>query len=476
MRDAHYLFWIRHPAVGFGLSALFGVSNIFLSLLWIFYQCLLFRRKAIAVVLSTLGFMLYTHQLFSNLPETTTGQFRFQVHSLQRFDSPFHKGWLYKGTVAGSIPCSVFYYGEQRPKANRYYLLTGTLKKKGFLQYTVKVKQWTPIEWSWSLAELRFAVKGKFRSLLQKHLQKKSASFLTALFTGDKEDRALTFEFARLGLQHILAISGFHFAILIAIFSFAVRHIFASKNRIWSLLTLALIYFLFVGDSPPVFRTFITLAFFFGGELMSRRSSGLNLLGASLFLELLLNPFDFYTIGFQLSFLSCFGILLFHRPLEKVLNPLLPSRTFEELKRLSFSAQWGAIMLAFIKKSLQIMLAVNLALLPVLLFHFHRFPLLSFIYNLFVPELVSLSLLLLLISLALHLAFPLFGLLAFTITDFFTSELLQLIAYPPVLLDYALLGMPPLWLVILYLTGLLFGGIHLCPKSDLCENGGPWRS
>jgi competence protein ComEC len=458
--DRHRDFWIRTPALKLGTTALLSISPP-LSILWLSYLWLLFRKKVLVHALLCLFFALYAHYFLARLPDSQQGQFVFHVHSLQRYASPFQQqGWLYQGTLAGMIPCSIVYYGEKRPKGNCNYLVTGELKKRAFLQYRFKAMHWDPIHPSWSLAELRYSTKANIKALLLRHLHPKTASFLLALFTGEREDRILTFEFARLGLQHILAISGFHFAILIALFSFGIRQLCSSYQRIWLLFALALLYFLFVGDSPPVFRTFCMLSLFLGGQLLRRCSTGLNLLGATLFIELLLNPLDLYTIGFQLSFLSCAGILFFNEPIMRSLGRLFPSRSFETLKQLSPPSQCGAIVLFCLKKALAITLAVNIALLPVLLYHFHRFPLLSLFYNLFVPELVSLSLVLLLVSLACYAAIPLLGVILLKATDFITSELLELIAFPPTLIEYSLSAALPLWSILVYLVGLFSLGIH----------------
>jgi competence protein ComEC len=459
----HLEFWLRHPALGIGISALLGIMNLWLGLGWLALQIALSPSKAWVHALFLAIFALYAQMITSSLPDTMQDRFLFRTHSLQRSSSPFRTdGWLYKGTILGSLPCSVVYHGKgPRPKADRDYFLTGVLERRDHYNYTLKASSWEPVPKSWSLAELRFSIREELRSLLKRHLAHDSASFLVALFTGDKESRSITYDFSRLGLQHILAISGFHFAMIVAFVTFAARQLLSTNKRVWFLLFAGLLYFLFVGDSPPVFRSFCTLSLFLGGKILQRYSSGLNLLGASLFIELLLNPLVCYSIGFQLSFLSCLAILLFHNPIQKSLETFLPSRSFSELKELSHPSQCGAILIALFKKSLTIMLAVNLALWPLLLFHFHRFPLLSLIYNLFVPEVAALSLCLLLISLVVYALAPILSLPIFKITDVVAGSLLELTANPPVLLDFQFCIALPGWITLFYLIALILFGVHL---------------
>lgn len=455
-------FWSRHPALGCSITALLGIMNFWLGVIWVLFRIFLSPKKGWMHLLIFTLFWCYVHSVTSSLPETTEGRFLFSTHSVQRTSSPFQKGWLYKGTISGSIPCSISYYKkEKRPKANCDFFITGVLQKREPFNYTLKATKWEPVPNSWSLAEFRLSIREKLRSLLEKNLDSGCSSFLIALLTGEKESRTLTYEFSRLGVQHILAVSGFHFAMIIAFTTFAFRQFMSSKVRIWSLLLIGLLYFLFVGDSPPVFRSFCTLSFLLIGKILNRPSLGLNLLGATLLIELLLNPLVCYTIGFQLSFASCLGILLLHNPLECILEPLLPSRSFSELKELSILSQCAAILVALFKKSLIIMLAVNLALWPLLLFHFQQFPLLSLIYNLFVPEMAALSLFFLLGSLSLHLVAPILGVPLFKITNFIVKNLLELVAHPPFLLDYKLYVSISSLFVTIYLSALMFFGVHL---------------
>ena len=453
MLNQQLQFWNRHPALKTGISALLGIMNPWIGSVWISFLLILKPSKAWIQAALLIAFSFYAKSI--NLPETKSGTFKFNLHSIQHTSSPFQTGWLYKGTIDG-LPCSISYYKkEERPLANCDYLVTGTLEKRDLFNYAMKVTKWEKIPNSRSLAEFRCSIREKLRSLLQKKLAPNASAFLIALFTGEKENRKLSYQFARVGVQHILAISGFHFALIATFATFALRQFLSSKIRTYTLLFIGLAYFLFIGDSPPVFRSFCALSLFLIGKLIHRPTSGLNTLGACLFIELALNPLVCYTIGFQLSFLSCLGILLLFNPIKQILNPLLPARSLKELKQLSLPAQCAAPLLATLKNALIITLTVNLALWPILLFHFHRFPLLSLLYNLFVPELSALVLALLLLSLAFHAISTLFSLPAFQLTNFLTKTLLDLVAHPPAPIDYQLCFTIPIWFVVLYLGMIL---------------------
>ena len=58
----------------------------------------------------------------------------------------------------------------------------------------------------------------------------KVASFFSSLATGDIDERALSLEFGKIGVNHLLAISGFHFALLTTFCSFILRPLSSPQN------------------------------------------------------------------------------------------------------------------------------------------------------------------------------------------------------------------------------------------------------
>lgn len=450
LNDSHRQFWQRQPALLFGFSALIGTSsylfwsqpwNWIFPILWISYLCFLRNWPQILFLVASIG---YCWCLYSHSP--TGHQGYFSIATLQPHQSPFHKGLMYKGMLTidrQRVPCTVHHKEENYPKAHCDYLLKGRIIQRGPYDYLFKAKEWIPVKGTWSFAEWRYQMKEHFRQFLNEKLHRpRVASFLGSLITGDVEDRSLRYEFSKLGLQHILAISGFHFAILVGFCSFFLSLFLPHR---WKLITLLVVingYFLFVGSVPAVQRSWLTAGLYLVGKLIGRHSSGLNLLGVALLIEVILDPLVSAQLGFQLSFLSCFGILLFLPLFAQKKEPLSPE--------LPFFSQHVHLLASFFRQGLSLSLAVNLAILPLLLYHFHQFPLLGLLYNLFFPFLVSAALFGLLIALVTYLVFP--SLAPFGILDWFTAQLLDLTAYPPIALDYSLkLTYLPPWTLPFYL-------------------------
>lgn len=450
--NTHLGFWLRHPGLLVGLTFLIGVSTLFGSLFWALY--LGWLRKWPQLLLLPLSFF-YAASLSPPQHINSTTKAIFSIHSLQPHNSPFHKGLQYKGTLylpEGPIACCI--YTQKHHPANTDYLLTGTLSSHGF-----KPKEWVPLPNTWSLAEFRYQMKERLKTFLHEKLSTpRAATLLSSLLTGDVEDRSLRYEFGRLGLQHILAISGFHFGLLIAFCSFFLTLFLPEKPKLIFLLICITLYFLFIGPSPAVQRSWIAATLYLLAPLLNRRTNGLNLLGVALAIEVLLDPFVYSNIGFQLSFLSCGGILLFHPLIEKSLRPLLPKRDAFQIMHLSLLYKHLHLASATLRQTLSLGLSVNLALFPLLLYHFHQFPFLSLLYNLFFPFLISLSLFALLISFALPFLFPL--------TNWFTAQILTLAAYPPLALDYVIaIKNIPYWTIPIYLFALFLFTIHINHKN-----------
>lgn len=451
--------WEEQPGLLAALSLLIGTSSFLFwgspwnwiwPLLWIAYLIVLRSWASIALVL---GGIVYSGWLYVGSPSGDCAY--FSITSLQPHATPFQKGFLYKGMLFADhcrVPCSVYHKEGERPPASCDYILQGKLIQRSPYEYLFKTQEWTPVKRSWSLAEFRYQAKERFRKFLDQKLQRpRVATFLGSLITGDVEDRSLRYEFGRLGLQHILAISGFHFGVLISFCSYFLSLIFPQRWKLIALLLAVNLYFLFVGSAPAVQRSWLTALLYLTGKLIGRHSSGLNLLGVALTVEIILDPLISANLGFQLSFLSCAGILLLHPLCERPLRRLLPKRTPLEASALPPFSKHAYFLSAYLREGLAITLAVNIAIFPLLLFYFHQFPLLSLLYNLFFPSLVGIALFSLLIALLTHLLFPPLANLLFPLTDFLTAQLLDLAAYPPLALDYSLHLAIPAWPIPFYI-------------------------
>ena len=117
--------------------------------------------------------------------------------------------------------------------------------------------------------------------------------------------------FINSGLLHILAASGMNVAFIYG-FWFVIAGLIRLpyKMRILSGIPLILMYALMTGLGASVVRAGIMIIFVLLGKLVDRDSNSIALLSFVAFLMLLFNPAYINDVGFQLSFIVTFGILL----------------------------------------------------------------------------------------------------------------------------------------------------------------------
>ncbi len=113
------------------------------------------------------------------------------------------------------------------------------------------------------------------------------------------------------GVAHLLAISGLHLSILVALLRRFLRVFkFRKITRECIALGIILLYCFLTGFSPSIVRASVMLGFVLLGELFLDETDSITVLFFALLLLLAVNPYSLLSAGLQLSFLSCLGILL----------------------------------------------------------------------------------------------------------------------------------------------------------------------
>lgn len=144
------------------------------------------------------------------------------------------------------------------------------------------------------------------------------------------------------GLFHLLAISGAHIAVLSFLFFSLLKSIRVPERSASLIVMAGLIFYAFLVEGrPSVIRASMVMLFFLSGKLLWRDTPLLNTLSISAFVLLLLNPFDLFALGFQLTFAATYAIVLFTPVIVKNL-PRLPFK-FSEVLAVSMAAQIGVL-------------------------------------------------------------------------------------------------------------------------------------
>ena len=147
------------------------------------------------------------------------------------------------------------------------------------------------------------------------------AGFFTAVLLGDKSEleAARISAFRASGTAHLLAISGFHMGVVVGVVGALVPK---RKRGLRFGVTCAvmLLYCTLAAYAPGFVRAAIMTFFLMLSALLDREGDSLTSLSAALLLILAFNPYQLYSIGLQLSFSACFGIVLFSRSISTFLE------------------------------------------------------------------------------------------------------------------------------------------------------------
>lgn len=145
-----------------------------------------------------------------------------------------------------------------------------------------------------------------------RHLKVPIGNLISAMVLGRREVD-LPYEiqdlFTRVGLVHILAVSGFHVSLWLGLILFLTQN-FSANNRLIVGFFSLLIYPIFTGFYPSILRaTLMGFAVLIGIVKEQKVNSFGSLLLAATIL-LLINPLFIWNLGFQLSFLATLGLIV----------------------------------------------------------------------------------------------------------------------------------------------------------------------
>ncbi|QED48704.1 DNA internalization-related competence protein ComEC/Rec2 [Cytobacillus dafuensis] len=232
-----------------------------------------------------------------------------------------------------------------------------------------------------------------FRSIRQKGIEyvqnnfpKESAPLAVALLFGDRNlmDEDVLASYQKLGIVHLLAISGLHVGMLTGMIYYLGIRIGISREKMISALLLFLpCYALITGASPSVIRAVCMMMIFFllkkWGNHFSLQT--IDIFGIVFMVYTFFSPLVIYNVGFQLSFSVSFSLILS--------APII-------LKRCTHS-----FALIFVTSFI-----CQLAATPILFFYFYEVSIISIFANvLFVPLFSFLILPAIFILFLLHLLF-----------------------------------------------------------------------
>jgi competence protein ComEC len=170
-----------------------------------------------------------------------------------------------------------------------------------------------PLQWICSLRE-------QLSASLARALPEPQGSLAQAILLGLRGNipDSLYRAFSRTGTAHLLAISGLHMSIIIAILLSLFTLLFGRRRStyIWLTLVLTWLYALLAGMNPPVIRAAIMGSLFLIAAYLGRQGSAIIALAFAAAVMAGIQPGLLWTVSFQLSFLAMAGLAILYPYLQ----------------------------------------------------------------------------------------------------------------------------------------------------------------
>ena len=245
------------------------------------------------------------------------------------------------------------------------YLARQNIHYQGFIPNEISFKKKESVSFADKIKQKRLDL--LFR-IDNSSLQPQNKAILKGIILADRTeiDQEIINHFSKTGLIHILAISGSHMAIIFLMILFVLNPIFSVKYRnipiyissaaIWG-------FAIFIDYGNSVVRSCIMITVYYIMIFLQRKPNLLHSLALAGMMILSIDTQQLFDVGFQLSFLAVFGIFWLYKPITNHYKPL-KNRAIR-----------------FILNTFSLSLAAQLTTLPLILFYFHQFSIMSVFIN-----------------------------------------------------------------------------------------------
>lgn len=198
------------------------------------------------------------------------------------------------------------------------------------------------------------------------------AATMCALVFGDREyfDDGFYNNVKTSGVAHVMVVSGMHLSLIVGmILRIADRFFGSGKFRALIILATVLLICALCGFTMSIMRAGVTYIIIAAGEWFSKPYSGDNALAGAVTFIMVFSPFAIFSVAFQLSALSTFGILAVALPVCKYMK----SRSIIKNRAVSFVFETAVMSVS-----------ASVLTLPVIIYVFQYISIVSVITNLLI--------------------------------------------------------------------------------------------
>lgn len=232
---------------------------------------------------------------------------------------------------------------------------------------------------NWFFACIIFPSKHFVLRIINSAMSGDAANFLIGLLLGDRTDMSADIKsaFVNTGTIHVLAVSGSHVVLVVAIVYTLFGLIRLPEHcKIIATIVGILYYMELTGATPSVVRASLMAIVVLLSKLFEQRTNVYNSLGVSAVLLLVYDPLQMFDAGFQLSYAAVFSMVYFYPKLALLIKKIPES--LEEVKAIDY-----------VLKLFAISLSAQIGTIPFTAYFFGRVSLVSLVANLVVVPLVE---------------------------------------------------------------------------------------
>lgn len=258
-------------------------------------------------------------------------------------------------------------------------------------------------------------IRDYIRETLFSNMGYEEASTMCALVFGDRT--YFTDEFYNnvkaAGVSHVMVVSGMHLSVLVLFVLKITERLFYNRFvRAFTMIAVVIVLTAVCGFTMSILRAGITYVLAAFALLLKRDSDPANTLGGAVVIILTFSPFAVFSIAFQLSVLSTFGILAVSVPVTRYFD----SRRLIKPKclRILFS-------------SVSVTLSAMVMTLPVTIYIFGYVSTVSVVANILISYAVTLALSITVTALAANLKFPFLSLPLLSLSEIIVSYINRVI-------------------------------------------------
>jgi len=166
-----------------------------------------------------------------------------------------------------------------------------------------------------------------FKNTIIKKLESyDNSEYLKAFILGDKNslNSEINNSYQRNGIAHLLAISGMHVSLFIGLLNYLCKHLRASNKFIFFFISIFLLFYLVMCDfAPSLFRAALMNVLILLFKMLNIKVSTKNILFLTISIILFINPSNLLNLGFQLSVIISFNLILLSKKISKINNYFL---------------------------------------------------------------------------------------------------------------------------------------------------------